>query len=225
MNAQNPPRIDRAATGSRRSAPRLRLLRDERFLNLGVVLTLLATGAIHAAQIASHLQESRAAGLFFGVVATFQVMFAAVLLLGRSRASRIAVLVLTVSTMAVWLTSRTAGIPLGPHAGSAEAIQAADAVATGLETVTAALLAVLLSSARWRLLTVSSARGRYRVREVAAGLSMALVIAATTTVGLRPVHLHAHDETRKDVSTTSGNHKLLDLLEHHHTHEIKRGSR
>ena len=56
----------------------------------------------------------------------------------------VAAIVATASVIAVWLVSRTAGLPFGPWAGDAEAIGVSDAIVTGTELVIVALLVALV---------------------------------------------------------------------------------
>lgn len=214
MNPQQP----RGSCNNRASLPAFRaLLCGLSFLRLAVALTLLGAGVIHGAQIASHLDESRAAGVFFAGVGALQVALGVILLVSRSQPLRLAALVLSVGTIGVWVASRTVGIP-GAHAGAREVIGVADAVATGLELLTA-LLAGFLLVAGPTVPTVAPTQPRHPVRHFVTAATMALAIAAVTAVALRPVSLHAHHQVREDKATTSGNEKLLELLEHHGSHE------
>lgn len=188
-------------------------------------MTLLATGVIHAAQITSHLDDSLVTGLFFVAVAGLQATFAAVLLMRRMRWIEIAALALTVGTIAVWAATRTIGIPIGSHPGTSEAIGVADAVATGFELMTGALLTALLMTSPRLAVTVSPGRRRNRAWKVATALAIILGSAGITAVALRaaPVHVHEHDEGQ--TPTTSGNQELLELLEHHGSHKAVHGSK
>ncbi len=55
-----------------------------------------------------------------------------------------AAIVATAGVIAVWLISRTVGVPFGPWAGDAEAIGVSDAIATGTELGIVALLVALV---------------------------------------------------------------------------------
>lgn len=191
--------------------------RDEPLLRLGAALTLIASGVIHGAQITSHLGASRLAGLFFASLAALQVSLGVAMLTSASWHLRVVALVVTFGTIAVWIVSRTVGIPIGAEAR--EAVGVADAVATGFELVTAALVGALLliaprSVAHEGRTARSNAVGRYLT-----AVAMTLVIAAVTAVALRPVPLHAHQHARDETSPSVANDKLLDLLDHHGSHE------
>lgn len=191
--------------------------RDESLLRLGAALTLIATGVIHGAQVTSHLGASRLAGLFFAGVAALQVSLGAIVLRSPSRRLRIAALAVTFGTIALWIASRTVGIPIGGH--STEAVGVADTVATGFEFVTATLVGALLLSAPRRVAHGRRATPRNAVGRYLMGVAMTLAIAAVTAVALRPVPLHGHQHVRDETPPTVGNHKLLDLLDHHGSHE------
>ena len=59
----------------------------------------------------------------------------------------VAAIVATAAVIAVWLVSRTVGLPIGPWAGEAEAIGVSDAIVTITELVIVALLAGLIRPA------------------------------------------------------------------------------
>lgn len=90
-------------------------------------------GTIHAAVAGSHLAEWPASGVFFILVAVTQMAsaFALTRVTGRRLLSAIAILNAAVG--AIWLVSRTTGLPVGPEPWTPEAVGVTDALATTYE--------------------------------------------------------------------------------------------
>lgn len=106
----------------------------------GAVALLLTAALIHVAVIAEHLREWPLAGAFFAALAAAEAVLAAGLTASPdARWSRAAVAV-SLATVALWLFSRTTGLPFGPDAYHAETVRSADVVATACELATGALL-------------------------------------------------------------------------------------
>jgi len=122
----------------------------------GVVALLLAgaslaAGAIHAAVVPEHLEETWLFGAFFIACAVFQVGWAAAVAISPSpNVYRIGI-VANGAMVAIWAVSRTTGLPVGPEPWTAEAVGALDLVATGLEIV-------LIALAAWALATTNAGR-------------------------------------------------------------------
>ncbi len=104
---------------------------------------LLGAGAIHLALAPSHLGESTVEGVGFVVAAWAQIACALWLLVRPTRAAAVATITLSVLLVAVWVVSRTAGLPFGAHSGHAEAVGFVDGVTVALELVTVLLAGVL----------------------------------------------------------------------------------
>ncbi|HET6735615.1 hypothetical protein [Mycobacterium sp.] len=85
----------------------------------------LGAAVIHFAVVPTHWKEWVPSGLFFVSVALFQLIWARVLL-ARTTTAVLAVGILgNVGAAGLWVVSRTAGAPFGPHAGEPEFVQAA----------------------------------------------------------------------------------------------------
>jgi hypothetical protein len=103
------------------------------FLRLSLATASIAAGLIHATVVPHHLEESTILGAAFVATAMFQIAWAApasVRLDARTLDIGVAV---NGAVVAVWIASRTAGLPFGPHAWLAEPVGAADAATTVLE--------------------------------------------------------------------------------------------
>ena len=104
------------------------------------VSCLFGAEAIHTAVIAENFQEWLPAGLFFAGLSLVQGLLAVALIAAPSRRVERLIIGVSLGTVALWLLSRTVGIPIGPMAWTNEPIGRVDTVATVFELVTAAVL-------------------------------------------------------------------------------------
>lgn len=93
----------------------------------------LGAAVIHFAVAPAHWQEWMPSGLFFIVLALFQLVWARMILVRRTTAVLAAGITFNIGALALWALSRTAGAPFGPHAGEPEFVQAADLCALLLQ--------------------------------------------------------------------------------------------
>jgi hypothetical protein len=118
--------------------------RTRRALVNVTALLILGAAAIHFAVVPEHLEEYLPFGLFFIVVGTVQAAVATAVILRPSRRLFLAALALSVGLAGLWLLSRTAGLPIGPHPGRPEGVGIPDLICTALEVVSALVLLVLV---------------------------------------------------------------------------------
>jgi hypothetical protein len=147
---------------------------------------LIGAGAIHVAMAPSHLNESVVEGAGFVAAAWVQVALGVAVLLGPpSRRLLVAVAGTGIVLIAVWLLSRTAGLPLGAHTGHAESVSIVDGICVGLEAV-----AVLTAVAG----LTGLASGLLRARGVAVlgALAVAFATAAVASPAARDHAAHSH---------------------------------
>lgn len=104
-------------------------------LRLGAVVASLVAGMIHVAVIPEHAEEYWPFGLFFALVAAFQIAWPVPALLAPSRQAFATGVLVNGLLIAAWTASRTIGLPLGPGAWSPEAIGSLDVTATLAELV------------------------------------------------------------------------------------------
>jgi hypothetical protein len=125
----------------------------------------LAAGAIHAIAMVDHFTHYWLYGVFFLVVTYGQVLWGVALLRERVGERGLALgAYANLAIVAVWLASRTIGVPIGPDAGSREAVGVMDVAATLDQLVLVAYVAAIL---RPRLRGARGFRallGRHRVR-------------------------------------------------------------
>ncbi len=116
----------------------------DRWLVLPVATLSLSVGLIHAAVAGDHFAEGTVTGLFFVMVAVFQLAWAVMFASRPQR--RLAALGLLVNGFVVgtWLVTRTVGLPFGAHPGVPEPMATPDVLATVFEVFILAGTAALV---------------------------------------------------------------------------------
>jgi hypothetical protein len=140
-------------------------------LRLILVVGLFGTAAIHAAVVPEHLTEWGAAGAFFIVLAAAELVVAVLLAypqrtLPGARPQHfllLAAVVVSISPLALWLYSRTLGMPFGPEPGIPEAVGLADVASSVLEAITLLVAVVLLRGRDWARRPRASAHLRWLI--------------------------------------------------------------
>jgi hypothetical protein len=115
---------------------------------IAAALSLAAAG-IHFAVIGAHLEQNLAEGLFFFALAWFQALWAQAYLLRAARAIAAVGVAVNAGVVAIWLVSRTIGLPFGAQPGVAEPVGLADLMATSLEIGLVGLLLPTLARQRF----------------------------------------------------------------------------
>jgi hypothetical protein len=147
-------------------------------LRMTAVACLLGAEVIHALAVDAHRQWL-AAGVFFAAIAAIEGLLGVAVLVVPSRRVCLVAAGVSAGTVAVWLVSRTTGLPVGPTPGVPEAVAAPDSISTLLEALTVgALVPLVLSSG------VVQAAGRGR-RDRAAAAALVAVIALLTVLAAR----------------------------------------
>lgn len=146
------------------------------FLGWQVAAFSAGAAAVHFAEISPHIEEWWLFGAFFFVVAWFQASSAVAIVARPNRPLLFLAAVLNLVVIAVWIWSRTAGLPIGPEAGEPETIGAADLLATVLEALLVAWAIAMLSR------RISSATSSRSFGILPAAIVWAGVVAATTLV-------------------------------------------
>jgi hypothetical protein len=105
----------------------------------------LSAGIIHARALFDHATHYWLFGVFFGVLTYAQVLWALVVYRRpEDRRWLMPAAVGSLAVVAVWLVSRTVGLPIGPWAGRAEPFGVADIAASLDEAVLAAVIVAIL---------------------------------------------------------------------------------
>jgi hypothetical protein len=138
--------------------------------------TMGAAGLVHLVMAPVHAGGSTAEALGFAVFGWIQVTLALSALLGRWRRGLWAAAVaVNLVAIALWIWSRTAGLPFGSHSGSPEPVALVDGVTVALETGALVVAAALLA-----------APARLKVGWVVPSLAAVAVLGATTAVVVSP---------------------------------------
>lgn len=101
----------------------------------GILAAGLSFGAaaIHFAVIGEHFAEYPPYGVAFTALAWFQVGWAVLYIVRRSRGLAALAIVVNVGALIVWAVSRVVGLPIGPEPAEIEPIGPLDLLAGGLE--------------------------------------------------------------------------------------------
>jgi hypothetical protein len=158
------PAPGKAAAAAARPGPFAPLEAEPRRMELWAAAFSILAGAIHGGVAPAHFSEWWAYGLFFATAAAAQGIFGLLLITrGLERTEpkgsgwpevRATVYLAGIAgnllIMAMWVLSRTVGVPLGPESGEVEEVGPVDALSKVFEAVLVALLLVLLLRARRR---------------------------------------------------------------------------
>lgn len=98
-------------------------------------LLSVAAAVIHFAVTPEHFEEYFPFGVFFVVLAAFQLVWGVVVANRPSPAVLSLGVVVNLAVIVIWVASRTSGLPLGPHMGEAEEVGLLDGLATASETL------------------------------------------------------------------------------------------
>lgn len=167
-------------------------------------------GAVHLVVAPAHFGEYWPYGVAFLAAGWFQLLTGAALLIrpGRRLASLVAAANLVF--VGVWLASRTAGLPFGPHAGHAERVLFADGVTVGLElALVAGAVAALMRPAVRRPTGV-----------VAWGVPLAALALASAAMASPSARDHAELAHGDHGHAHAADDLGLGMLRNGHHHEI-----
>ena len=147
-------------------------------------LATVGAAAVHFVVMPTHFEESWLYGVFFLVTATVQLSWALAVLTRPSRPVLAAGAAGNLAVLALWLVTRTAGIPLGPGAGEVESIGGLDILATGLEAVVVVTAALAL----WHrsLPSRRSLRAVVTHRRLLLGVAAAAAVVTVTACAAPP---------------------------------------
>jgi hypothetical protein len=186
-------RLPLTARDGTASSPRRRGAVDPGRLVLAAAL--VGSAAIHLAVVPEHLDEWRAAGVFFFELALAQLVLAVCVAASAKRWPLYAAGAISVLPLAVWAASRSGGLPFGPAPGVPEAVGTADLAATVLEAAAVAIAVgriaylsqsrpALPSQSRPALPSDGPCRHAARLLPLALGICL---IASGTAMGLGAV--------------------------------------
>ena len=116
----------------------------------------VVAGLVHYAAVPEHRAEWLLAALFFTIIGAFQVLWPVLVHVCRRRALWWAALAVNLGLLALWLISRTAGLPFGPEAGDPEPVGVLDTIASAAELITVAALLMRPRLLPWSALPAES---------------------------------------------------------------------
>lgn len=149
----------------------------------------LGAGLVHVAVIQEHLDYWVPAGVFFAVIALAQIGWGVAALMRDRAPVPWVVAAATIGVVTLWALSRTTGLPVGPDAGTPEAVGTADVLCMVLHGLV--IGGVLI--ARRGTPAASPATVRPRAGRVLVGLGAgALVMSALTTPALAATEAGEH---------------------------------
>jgi FtsP/CotA-like multicopper oxidase with cupredoxin domain len=144
---------------------------------LAAAALVAGSGLVHLAVVPEHWAEYRPFGGFFLVVGVVQLAAACAAWMGPTPERLLGVAVGQAALVALWVASRTTGLPVGPEPWQPEDVGAADIACVAVECLSVLVLAGLA----WRGPRV---RPRHPMRTLFAGGAVLLVVAVVTFVGV-----------------------------------------
>ncbi|MCA1839147.1 MAG: hypothetical protein ABR507_02740 [Actinomycetota bacterium] len=140
----------------------------------GIALAVLSAGAAaaHFAVMGAHFKEYWLFGLFFALLAWYQVLWALAIFAKPSRLVLWAGALVNLTVVGVWVVSRTAGLPIGPNPGIPEAKGTLDIITTIFEAL------IVMGAFAWLVRGAKSMSPRWL------GVAVALVVLPLTISGL-----------------------------------------
>jgi hypothetical protein len=155
-------------------------------MSASLVALSAAAGTIHLTVAADHFAEYFLFGLFFVVVGVALVAWAAAVAIAGS-ANRLLVLSAgNAVVVALWVASRTTGVPLGPSPGVPERVGYADLVTTIFEVLLVVLAVVALRSQR-RGSAPTRCAALWSIPVLIAPATALAVLSAVGAIGFLPV--------------------------------------
>jgi hypothetical protein len=144
----------------------------------------LGAAAIHYAVMSEHFAEYWAFGVFFASSAWFQAWWAVEYSLpNRTQLLWWVGVLVNALVVAIWIVSRSTGLPFGPRPGETEPIGAPDVMATVLEVALVIVLLALGPNGAARAVSGNAGRGNSRLVST---LLVTLVALATTLALIVP---------------------------------------
>jgi glucose dehydrogenase len=162
-----------SATARRRFGIRTDEVATAGVLRLVVATLLCGAAGIHFAVTGEHFTEWTGYGVFFLVLAFFQLLVVFALRPGLDESFYFGVAFTQLAVIGIWIASRTTGLPVGPMPWRPESVGVPDIIASGFELVAVGLL-----------LTIPWIRRSARMNlRPAAVLTIAVSIAVITITG------------------------------------------
>lgn len=161
-------------------------------VRVGAAAALFGSAVVHSTVVGEHYGAWPLAGVFFLSLQVVETSLALAVIFFWSFTTAAAVVVTSLGTVAVWLLSRTAGMPFGPaEFHSPEAIGTADVACCVMELAAAALV---VPWALRRLPTRRSSRRAWSRGTIAVAGALAAFFLGVTVMGLLPAQSGSVDK-------------------------------
>lgn len=222
------PYSDDRFESQKRPEPRRRAKRrsDAKLAMLLAALASAAAGIIHAAAAPAHWNEWPAAGAFFVFMAFCQLAWAVLILPFANRFFAVLGIVGNLGFLGLWAYSRWQGLPVGPHAGTVEAISLADSLAAVCEVgVVLGVVWALLPRESHGVLSLGAFRFTAALAAVVLGVALIPGVASALSHG-GDGHGHGGSESEEgghdhgETDTEEGGHDMEHEPESTQTPEV-----
>ncbi len=194
-------------------------------LLMGMAALAAAAGVIHLVMVPSHMDEFALEGVAFAVAGWLQLLVAFWLWTQPTRPLLGLTLGINGVFIATWAVSRTAGLPVGPNAGTAESASVVDLTCVALEVALVLLAAAVLLRPRLAEITLPPGLGF--------ALPLAVAILTSAVLASPEARNHAHGAEGGTAMAAGHSHgagggesaaveadRGLSLLTNGHHHEI-----
>lgn len=152
---------------------------SDQTVRLLAAIASVGAGGVHVAVVPDHLATWWASGLFFSMLAAFQLLWAPVVAMSQSRHVLAAAVAVNAGSAVLWTATRIWGQPVGPQAGTPLPVGPSGVIATVLEVaVVACALWALRATSERQLHGVAAAFTLGAALVAAAGLTVPGVAAA-----------------------------------------------
>jgi hypothetical protein len=187
---------------------------------------LVGSAVVHLVMVPGHAGEWLTEGIGFAVVGWLQLGLGVSIAMQQRSIMLWASIAVNVAAIAVWIVSRTSGLPVGPHAHHAETVMFIDGFTVAIEVVAVLLAAALLirrsdhsttsfgnfgmlaplAIAAMTTAVLASPSARSHAHDAHAG---AAVVSADGTVTAADGHVHSANEAGAEVAAGSGSASAL----------------
>ena len=182
-------RADSAPKESRGDSGRALILPGVAVIRWWAGFASLGAGLIHLAVATGHAAEWWLYGVFFIVLGVVQLAWAVQAMDSPPLPVPRLFAAMNAAVIALWLVSRTIGLPVGPQPWTPEAVGTADIVASALEAVVVVLLVLTVRRPR---VHESSALTRPQRGMVAFG-AVGVAVATGVALAANPPVLYGHE--------------------------------
>lgn len=167
----------------------------------------LAAGGVHLAMVPIHAQSSTTEAIGFAGVGWAQVILGIALMLRPSREILGGAMLLNVAVIAMYVVSRTAGLPVTDPAWDPETVSGIDMMTTIFEAVIVAGAGLLLLRPGFGATRAESSGFSFETAAVASAIPLIVLVITSAALADPDLVRHSHGASNSAlVSSTSGGH-------------------